>query len=233
MEEEKLEVEMLVEKKRWRHGYGGKHNVYGGHASGSGRGRVLCGGEGGRAGRGAVDVDQKLEGMEECLRRQVVEELMAEEEELMASVELADVDMKVVVAKEVLVQAPIRLWKVLRKDLHTTFESLISFSRLSSICFPRSVSSFVSTLTPFSINLSFRKLKKLSRTSCLCTETDENLMKTFVNLNKGGEVGGECSDRASSEWVIELPSLKQRLFFRGDFDVTGQRSASIRQNHNA
>ncbi|KAF3546716.1 hypothetical protein DY000_02000156 [Brassica cretica] len=92
MEEEKLEVEMLVEKKRWRHGYGGKHNVYGGHASGSGRGRVLCGGEGGRAGRGAVDVDQKLE----------VEELMAEEEELMASVEVADVDMKVVVAKEVL-----------------------------------------------------------------------------------------------------------------------------------
>lgn len=37
----KLEVEMLVEKKRWRHGYGGKHNVYGGHASGNGRGRVL------------------------------------------------------------------------------------------------------------------------------------------------------------------------------------------------
>ncbi|KAG2334709.1 hypothetical protein Bca52824_005889 [Brassica carinata] len=73
MEEEKLEVEMLVEKKSWRHGYSGKHNVYGGHASGSGRGRVLCGGEGGRAGRGAVDVDQKLE----------------------------DVDMKVVVAKEV------------------------------------------------------------------------------------------------------------------------------------
>ncbi|KAH0887727.1 hypothetical protein HID58_050156 [Brassica napus] len=61
MEEEKLEVEMLVEKKSWRHGYSGKHNVYGGHASGSGRGRVLCGGEGGRAGRGAVDVDQKLE----------------------------------------------------------------------------------------------------------------------------------------------------------------------------
>ncbi|WZZ52769.1 hypothetical protein YC2023_052876 [Brassica napus] len=28
---------------------------------GNGRGRVLCGGEGGRAGRGAVDVDQKLE----------------------------------------------------------------------------------------------------------------------------------------------------------------------------
>ncbi|CAN6805208.1 unnamed protein product [Brassica oleracea] len=52
---------MLVEKKSWRHGYSGKHNVYGGHASGSGRGRVLCGGEGGRAGRGAVDVDQKLE----------------------------------------------------------------------------------------------------------------------------------------------------------------------------
>ncbi|KAL0664097.1 hypothetical protein Bca4012_100934 [Brassica carinata] len=96
MEEEKLEVEMLVEKKRWRHGYSGKYNVYGGHASGSGRGRVLCGGEGGRVGRGAVDVDQKLEGMKE-----VVEELMAEEEELMASVELADVDMKVVVAKEV------------------------------------------------------------------------------------------------------------------------------------
>ncbi|KAF3511858.1 hypothetical protein F2Q69_00000962 [Brassica cretica] len=91
MEEEKLEVEMLVEKKRWRHSYGGKHNVYGGHASGNGRGRVLCGGEGGRAGHGAVDVDQKLEGMEE-----VVEELMAEEEALMASVELADVDMKVV-----------------------------------------------------------------------------------------------------------------------------------------
>ncbi|WZZ37729.1 hypothetical protein YC2023_033988 [Brassica napus] len=73
MEEEKLEVEMLVEKKSWRHGYSGKHNVYGGHASGSGRGRVLCGGEGGRAGRGAVDVDQKLEGMEEV----TVEELMA------------------------------------------------------------------------------------------------------------------------------------------------------------
>ncbi|KAG2253291.1 hypothetical protein Bca52824_083427 [Brassica carinata] len=73
MEEEKLEVEMLVEKKRWRHGYSGKYNVYGGHASGSGRGRVLCGGEGGRVGRGAVDVDQKLEGMKEV----TVEELMA------------------------------------------------------------------------------------------------------------------------------------------------------------
>ncbi|CAF1978893.1 unnamed protein product, partial [Brassica napus] len=43
----------------------------------------------------------------------------------------------------------------------------------------------------------------------------------------------QCSDWASSEWVIELPSLKQRFFFRGAFDVTGQRSASIRQNHNA
>ncbi|KAL0757132.1 hypothetical protein Bca101_094800 [Brassica carinata] len=79
---------MLVKKKRWRHGYGGKHNVYDGHASGNGRGRVLCGGEGGRTGRSGVEV--------------VVEELMAEEEELMASVELADVDIKVVVAKEVL-----------------------------------------------------------------------------------------------------------------------------------
>ncbi|CAF2114386.1 unnamed protein product [Brassica oleracea var. botrytis] len=66
MEEEKPEVEMLVKKKRWRHGYGGKHNVYDGHASGNGRGRVLCGGEGGRTGRSGV-------GMEEV----TVEELMA------------------------------------------------------------------------------------------------------------------------------------------------------------
>ncbi|WZY89288.1 LOW QUALITY PROTEIN: hypothetical protein YC2023_046023 [Brassica napus] len=72
MGEKKLEVEMLVEKKRWRHGYSGKHNVYGGHASGNGVGSY-GGGEGGRAGRGAVDVDQKLEGMEEV----AVEELMA------------------------------------------------------------------------------------------------------------------------------------------------------------
>ncbi|KAH0885082.1 hypothetical protein HID58_061178 [Brassica napus] len=86
MEEEKLE---------WRR--------KGGDMVGNGRGRVLCGGEGGRAGRGAVDVDQKLEGMEEVTVEElmVMEELMAEEEELMASVELADVDMKVVVAKEV------------------------------------------------------------------------------------------------------------------------------------
>ncbi|WZZ72446.1 hypothetical protein YC2023_083816 [Brassica napus] len=48
-----------------------------------------------------------------------------------------------------------------------------------------------------------------------------NYGKQIHEWKKKWEIN-KCSDWASSEWVIELPSLKQRFFFRGAFDVTGQ-----------
>ncbi|KAH0929256.1 hypothetical protein HID58_014983 [Brassica napus] len=55
----KVEVGMLVERIRWKRGYGGAPNCYSGHAVGPVEVRSYGGGEGGRAGGGAVEVDQK------------------------------------------------------------------------------------------------------------------------------------------------------------------------------